>query len=214
MITFSRKHVAVLALAVGVIAAGAGAAGLALNHHPVAAQWATAGTLPLPIGPIAALPESQNDGKVPRPAALIIPSIGVQTSLVTLGVTTDGTLQVPATTSVAGWYTGSPRPGAIGSAVIVGHIDSDAGPGVFFYLSRLKPGDRVYVRRVDGTLALFRVTAVRSYAKDVFPTLSVYGPTPDAELRLITCGGTFDSASKSYLSNTVVYAVQTADKTS
>jgi hypothetical protein len=66
----------------------------------------------------------------------------------------------------------------------------------------------VYVKRADGTLAVFRVTAVQSYAKDQFPTLAVYGPTPGAELRLITCGGTFDPALGSYLSNTVVYAVQ------
>jgi LPXTG-site transpeptidase (sortase) family protein len=108
---------------------------------------------------------------------------------------------------VAGWYTGSPRPGAVGSAVIAGHIDSKAGPGVFFRLSSLRPGDRVYVRRADGTLTAFRVTAVHAYPKDSFPTAAVYGATPDSELRLVTCGGTFDYATGSYLSNTVVYAV-------
>jgi sortase (surface protein transpeptidase) len=92
--------------------------------------------------------------------------------------------------------------------VIAGHIDSYTGPGVFFHLAQIRPGDRVYVRRADGTLAIFRVTAVRSYAKDQFPTQIVYGPTHDAELRLITCGGTFDPKLRSYLSNTVVYAVQ------
>jgi sortase (surface protein transpeptidase) len=133
----------------------------------------------------------------------------VQTSLVDLGLSADGTLQVPASTAVAGWYTGSPRPGAVGSAVIAGHIDSKAGPGVFFRLSSLRPGDRVYVRRADGTLAEFTVTTVSRYAKDGFPTEAVYGAVPDSELRLITCGGTFDYASGSYLSNTVVYAVAT-----
>ncbi len=132
----------------------------------------------------------------------------MQTRLTGLGVTAGGALQVPSSTAVAGWYTRSPRPGAIGSAVIAGHIDSRTGPGVFFNLSRLHRGDRVYVRRADGTLALFRVTAVRSYAKKHFPTVAVYGPVPDAELRLITCGGAFDSALRSYLSNVVVYAVQ------
>ena len=63
----------------------------------------------------------------------------------------------------------------------------------------------------DGTLAVFRVTAVQSYGKDQFPTLAVYGATPDAELRLITCGGTFDYQRESYLSNTVVYAVQVSE---
>jgi LPXTG-site transpeptidase (sortase) family protein len=137
----------------------------------------------------------------------------VQTKLTDLGVTASGALQVPSSTQVAGWYARGPRPGAIGSAVIAGHIDSSNGRGVFFSLARLRPGDRVYVRRTDGTLALFRVTAVRSYAKQHFPTLAVYGPVPDAELRLITCGGTFDPATRSYLSNVVVYAVQTPGST-
>ena len=117
-------------------------------------------------------------------------------------------MQVPSSYSVAGWYTGSPRPGAIGSAIIVGHIDSTSGPGVFFRLSELKAGDKVYVKRADGTLAEFRVTSVQTYLKDQFPTEDVYGPVPDAELRLITCGGAFDAATRHYLSNIVVYATQ------
>jgi hypothetical protein len=202
------RRAALLVLAAGLIAVGAGAAGLVLTRHPVAAQWGAVPTLPAPTGPIAAAPQQQL-AVVSRPVALTIPSIGVQTSLVDLGLTAAGALQVPSSTAVAGWYTGSPRPGAVGSAVIAGHIDSQAGPGVFFRLSALRPGDRVYVRRADGTLAVFRVTLVRQYAKDSFPTSAVYGPTPDAELRLITCGGTFDPQLRSYLSNTVAYAVET-----
>jgi sortase (surface protein transpeptidase) len=77
---------------------------------------------------------------------------------------------------------------------------------VFFRLRLLRPGDRVYVRRADGSLAVFEVTAVHSYLKTRFPTAAVYGPVPDAELRLITCGGTFDYATGHYLSNVIVYA--------
>jgi len=62
------------------------------------------------------------------------------------------------------------------------------------------------VKRADGTLAVFEVTEVQAYAKDAFPTAAVYGAVPDPELRLITCGGTFDYTTRSYLSNTVVYA--------
>jgi sortase (surface protein transpeptidase) len=119
-----------------------------------------------------------------------------------------GALQVPSSTSVAGWYTGSSRPGAIGPAVIVGHIDSYQGPGIFFRLVDLKSGDPIYVKRADGTLVEFRVTEVHMYSKDAFPTQAVYGPTPDAELRLITCGGAFDPSSGHYLSNVVVYAAE------
>jgi len=203
----SRKRLATFVLAVGVLVAGTGAAGLAMTRHPAPAQWSAVAPVPAPVGPIAAIAPAQ-DATVALPVALIIPAIGVQTRLVHLGLTAAGALQVPSSTAVAGWYTGSSRPGAIGPAVIAGHIDSYTGPGIFFRLSQLRPGDRVYVRRADGTIALFRVTAVRSYAKDHFPTQAVYGPTPDAELRLITCGGTFDPKLSSYLSNTVVYAVQ------
>ena len=202
-----RKQLAALALAAGLFAAGAGAAWLAIAPGQAGGSPGAAAVLPAPVGPIADVGRS-GGGTTPAPAALIIPAIGVQTSLVRLGLTAAGALQVPPTTTVAGWYTGSSRPGAVGPAVIAGHIDSRSGPAVFFHLSRLRPGEEVYVRRSDGTLAVFRVTRVRSYSKDHFPTLAVYGPTPDAELRLITCGGTFDPALGSYLSNTVVYAAQ------
>ena len=206
-VRLSREVFAAFALAAGMLVTAAGIAGLVAARHPAATRWGTVAAVPAPVGPIAGAVQSQ-DAKVPLPVALTIPAIGVQASLVHLGLTAAGALAVPPSTVVAGWYTGSPRPGAIGPAVIAGHIDSHTGPGVFFGLSRLRPGDHVYVRRADGTLAVFRVTAVRSYAKDRFPTLAVYGPTPDAELRLITCGGAFDPQRGSYLSNTVVYAVQ------
>jgi sortase (surface protein transpeptidase) len=198
-----------LVLAAGLILAVAGAAGLVLTRHPVAAVYAAAPTLPAPTGPITAAPQPRS-AQVSLPVTLSIPSIGVQTSLIRIGLTATGTLQVPQSTAVAGWYTGSPRPGAVGSAVIAGHIDSRTGPGVFFRLSSLRPGDRVYVRRADGTLAVFRVTAVRQFPKDSFPTSAVYGPAPDPEVRLITCGGTFDPQTGSYLSNTIVYATETS----
>jgi hypothetical protein len=163
----------------------------------------------VPLGKPAPLPRPASAWPVPLPVWLRIPVIGVRTRLIKLGITRQGTLQVPASTSVAGWYTGSPRPGAIGSSVIAGHIDSDTGPGIFFRLRLLRPGSLVYVRQANRRLAIFRVTAVREYAKAHFPTAEVYGPAPDAELHLITCGGTYDPATGTYLSNVVVYAVQT-----
>jgi LPXTG-site transpeptidase (sortase) family protein len=201
------RRTAALLLAAGLVAAGAGAAGLVLTRHPTVPQAAALQLLPAPTGPIEAAPP-QGAAQVAAPVSLVIPAIGVSTSLVRLGLTSAGALQVPPTTAVAGWYTGSPRPGAIGSAVIAGHIDSRLGPGVFYRLSQLQSGDRVYVRRADGTLAVFKVTEVQIYAKNDFPTAAVYGATPTAQLRLITCGGTFDPARKSYLSNVVVYAVR------
>jgi len=207
----TRRPAAAFALAVGLVVIVGGTAGLLLTRHstlglrPAAAGVAA---FPAPTGPIVAPPQSAAPRPVARPVSLTIPLIGVNTQLITLGLTSGGTLQVPSSTSVAGWYTGSPRPGTIGSAIIVGHIDSLSGPGVFFRLSELRPGDKVYVKRADGTLVEFGVTSVRTYPKDRFPTQAVYGPTPDAELRLITCGGAFDSATGHYLSNIVVYATE------
>jgi Sortase domain len=205
----SRRGVALLVVAAGLIAAAGGSAGLLLTRHPVAAPFGATPTLPAPTGPIVAAPQRQS-AQVSQPVSLTIPAIGVQGNIIHLGLTSSGALQVPSSTAVAGWYTGSPRPGAVGSAVIAGHIDSKTGPGIFFRLSALHPGDQVYVRRADGTLADFKVTVVREFAKDTFPTAAVYGAVPDSELRLITCGGTFDPQLGSYLSNTVVYAVATA----
>jgi sortase (surface protein transpeptidase) len=190
----------------GLAALAAGTVGVTrLSGHPGDIARPLSHPAPAPRGIFAALPRARAARRVAPPVALVIPAIGVRTQLTRLGRTSQGTLQVPASTSVAGWYTASPRPGEIGSAIIVGHIDSYLGPGVFFRLRLLRPGDLVYVRRADGTLVVFRVYAQRMYAKNHFPTDQVYGPTPDAELHLITCGGVFDPATGSYLSNVVVY---------
>jgi sortase (surface protein transpeptidase) len=203
------RRPAAIAFAAGLIVIVGGTAGLLLTRHsPPALRPVASGAvaLPAPTGPIVAPPQSAAPAPVASPVSLTIPLIGVKTSLITLGLAQGGAMQVPSSTTVAGWYTGSPRPGAVGSSIIVGHIDSETGPGVFYRLSDLHSGDDVFVKRADGTTAEFRVTTVQKYLKDHFPTQTVYGPTPDAELRLITCGGAFDAATHHYLSNIVVYA--------
>jgi sortase (surface protein transpeptidase) len=211
-----KRRPAAIAIAVGLVVIVAGTGGLLLTRHststlrPAAATQAAGGgaALPAPTGPIVAPPQSAAPAPVASPVSLTIPLIGVKTNLITLGLASDGSMQVPSSTTVAGWYTGSPRPGGVGSSIIVGHIDSLTGPGVFYRLPQLHAGDGVYVKRADGTTAEFRVTSVQTYLKDRFPAQTVYGPTPDAELRLITCGGAFDPASRHYLSNIVVYATE------
>jgi sortase (surface protein transpeptidase) len=201
-----RRLLAVAALGAGLVAMAVGTAGLVLSAAPAAPPVPRPAAIPAPSGR-AVLPASlETAPQAARPVWLSVPAIGVRTRLVDLGLNSNGTLQVPASTAVAGWFTGSPRPGAVGSAVIAGHVDSYTGPGIFFWLRTLRPGDRVYVGRTDGTMAVFTVTSVRMYAKDQFPTAAVYGAVPDAELRLITCGGVFDQALRSYLSNVVVSA--------
>jgi sortase (surface protein transpeptidase) len=199
-----------LACGVAAIALGLGGWALATQSGPARAAAGAAGQVPqvpVPKGSAARPPGPSGRPKVARPVRIVIPAIGVRSRLIRLGVTSAGTLQVPASAAVAGWFRKSPRPGAVGASIIAGHIDSRSGPGVFFRLRDLRRGQIVYVTRADRTVARFRVTVVREYAKVHFPTGHVYGPVPDAELRLITCGGTFDYATGSYLSNVVVYAV-------
>ncbi|PTR30283.1 sortase family protein [Rhodococcus sp. OK519] len=141
-----------------------------------------------------------------RPARIVIPAIGVDSDLVDLGLEPDGALQVPPGAFPAGWYSGSPVPGEIGPAIVAGHVDWDGEPGVFLRLHELSPGDRVDAVRSDGVTARFRVARVERYAKAAFPTAAVYGDIDYPGLRLITCGGEFDTAARSYRDNTVVYA--------
>ncbi|PZA22338.1 sortase domain-containing protein, partial [Modestobacter versicolor] len=107
---------------------------------------------------------------------------------------------------VAGWFAAGPAPGETGPAVLAGHVDDRTGPAVFFRLEELTAGDEVRVTGADGQLVTFTVTRVASYPKDAFATAEVYGPTTGAELRLITCGGTFDRSRRSYTDNVVVFA--------
>ncbi len=205
----SGRRLAAAAVGAGLVAVAVGTAGLAtamLSPASAAPLAARPSPIPAPSGRTVLPASLATNQQSARPVWVSVPAIGVRTSLVDLGLGKNGTLQVPASTAVAGWFTGSPRPGTVGSAVIAGHVDSRTGPGIFFWLRTLRPGDRVYVGRADGTIAVFTVTSVRMYAKDQFPTAAVYGPVPDAELRLITCGGVFDRSLGSYLSNVVVFA--------
>jgi Sortase domain len=140
------------------------------------------------------------------PTRLDIPSIGVHAGdLVGLGIGTDGALTPPQTAQQVGWYTGGPTPGQLGPAVIGAHVDSKQGPGVFYRLGATRPGDQVTVTRADGTTTTFVVDKVATYPKDHFPTEEVYrGAFDRSEIRLITCGGTFDPV-KHYLGNVVVF---------
>jgi hypothetical protein len=143
------------------------------------------------------------------PLQLSIPAIHVTSMIQQLGIAADGSVQVPplGRDSHAGWYKYSPTPGQLGPAILLGHIDSARyGPGVFYRLGDLRQRDRVSVTRSDGTVAVFEIERVVQYPKARFPTLQVYGNIDHAGLRLITCGGKFDPAQKSYEDNIVAYA--------
>jgi hypothetical protein len=146
------------------------------------------------------------------PISIWIPAIGVNSRLLYVGLNPDGTIQVPPLndpplTNEAAWYKYSPTPGQMGPSIIEGHVDSlNNGPSVFFRLGDLKPGDLVFITLADRQVAVFKITGVRLYPKDQFPTSTVYDDTDYAALRLITCGGSFDEQSHHYNSNVVAFA--------
>jgi hypothetical protein len=167
---------------------------------------------PQPAASAAGVTSAAGRGpSLPRslPVSVDIPAIGVHSRLLTVGLNPDGTMQVPSLVTQANdaaWYKYSATPGEIGSSVIEGHVDSYAGPAVFFRLGALRPGESIDVMLADGVTAIFRVTGVREYAKDAFPSRMIYSAAQYAGLRLITCGGDFDGSTGHYLSSTVVFA--------
>lgn len=230
MTAWSKRQVAALAVGVALLAGGGSVLGVTLSaqeHAPLPGP-AQAGAIPAPSSsaPGAASPTGKAPAAraaatagpgsfvsvAPPPVSISIPAIGVASKLLYVGLNADGTIQVPPLndpplTNEAAWYKYSAVPGQVGPSVIEGHVDSAAdGPSVFFRLGALRPGDLVNVTLADHRVAAFTVTAVRSYPKAQFPTSAVYGFTDYPSLRLITCGGSFDTASGHYTSNVVAFA--------
>jgi sortase (surface protein transpeptidase) len=173
---------------------------------------------PSPSGPhptckAASGGQSAPSSQASAPVRICVPAIGVNASVIEVGLNADHTVQVPTLSQVreAGWYRYSPEPGADGPTIILGHVDSaQYGNGVFFNLGRLRAGDLVDVSRSDGSVATFRISDVAQYPKTAFPTDKVYGNTFGPTIRLITCGGRFDASTRNYLDNIVAYGELTS----
>jgi hypothetical protein len=175
-------------LAAGVVALGADRPGLVAQTRPAPPPAPTWTVMPATPAPVTA-----------RPTRLRIPAIGVDSRIVDIGVDRAGALVPPRTTDVTGWFTAGPAPGTIGPALL-------AGPGVFFRLAELRPGDVVVVDRAGGGPVSFVVASSARVPKTAFPTDLVYSPKPVAMLRLVTCGGSFDRRAGSYRDNLIVNA--------
>ncbi|WP_225822829.1 class F sortase [Streptomyces naphthomycinicus] len=173
-------------------------------------------------GGVLAIDGSVDPALLPRPARPLgdavpqrvdIPALGVQAPVVARGLDARGAIDPPpySQAGVVGWYGAGPGPGAAGAALLVGHVDTETRPAVFYRLSTLKPGHRVRVFRADGRVAEFTVDDVRVLPRAGFDAGQAYGQREPgrAELRLITCGGTFDRVSRSYTANVVVSAYLT-----
>ena len=150
---------------------------------------------------------ARTHSEVALPVRLRIPAIDVDTGLQTLGLAGDGSIEVPSDPMSAGWWAEGSRPGQVGPAVILGHVDAKSRKrAVFYRLGDLRPGDDVFVDRADGTTARFEITRQGTYEKAEFPSDLVYYPTLESELRLVTCGGPIDPTTGTHRDNLVVFA--------
>ncbi|WP_406398105.1 class F sortase [Streptomyces sp. NBC_00879] len=167
---------------------------------PVVAAPPTYGPVAPPVAELV-LPRS-------APKRLSIPQIGVNAPFTTLAIGKSGRLDAPPAnnSNLVGWFAGGVSPGERGAAIVAGHVDTKTGPAVFVQLRLLKPGGKVAITREDGTVASFVVDSVESFSKARFPNERVYADTPNPQLRLITCGGSYDRKKKDYTENVVVFA--------
>ncbi|WAX79833.1 class F sortase [Streptomyces sp. KMM 9044] len=148
-----------------------------------------------------------------QPRRLDIPGLDVRAPVVSRGLDERGALDPPPfdRPDVVGWYAGGVTPGAPGTALVVGHVDTETRPAVFYKVSTLRPGQKIRVVREDAGVAEFTVEDIQVIARDGFDARQAYGPRRSgrAELRIVTCGGTFDAVRERYTANVVVYAYLT-----
>jgi len=137
-----------------------------------------------------------------------IPALDIDAPVMKLGRAASGAVEVPPLDNhnLTGWFDDSVTPGQVGTSVILGHVDNFTGPSVFFSIKTLRPGDLIKVIRADGRTAVFSVDGVQKVAKATFSSSIIYSNTKYPGLRLITCGGPFDTATRQYLDNIVVYS--------
>ncbi len=219
----SRRGLIATAAAAVFVVGGVTAIGVAVSAQDSAPSPPSSAARPLPSGsPNVPGPSESSSSlratpsvhgptmKESKPVSITIPAIHVHSSIIDLGLTKDGSLQVPQpgpNYDKAAWYKGSPTPGQLGPSIIEGHVDSAAeGPSVFFDLGDLRPGDHVKVKRQNGSTAIFTVTSVIKAPKDKFPSVKVYNNTDHAALRLLTCGGSFNHQTGHYRSNIIAFA--------
>ena len=178
----------------------------------VAPQFEPSFTPPSVAGVSTLKPNDPGSPAVARsaPVELRIPAIDLSVSLSALGLNPNGTAEVPTNAAEPGWFRMGVSPGQVGSAVILGHVDSTEGPAVFYRLRFMQKGDRVTVQLADGVITHFVVSGVATYPNEQFPARKVYGSHGFSGLQLVTCGGEFDHETDSYQSNVVVYTTLVA----
>lgn len=139
------------------------------------------------------------------PVRIVIPAIEVAAGVDEMGLQKDKTVQVPENPMRTGWYRLGTTPGEVGSAVVLGHVDSSVGSAIFARLRDLRPGDLVIVEAAGGATSTFEVLRLATYPNDEFPAKEVYDAAGSQRLlNLVTCGGAY-TRKAGYQANVVVY---------
>ena len=115
-------------------------------------------------------------------------------------------MKVPSNNIDVAWFNLGSKPGDIGSAVIVGHLDSKTGePAVFWNLNKLEIGDDIFVTDSNNNKKRFQVVSSQKYETETAPMERIFGASDDAYLNLITCGGVWDKTKNNYSERFVVF---------
>jgi hypothetical protein len=178
--------------------------------EPVNPYFQADAAAPPPVPILPAAPAMQPS----TPVRLVIPKLGVNAPVSSVGLDKQGAIEVPpiSNTNLVGWYRSGPTPGEAGPAIMLGHKDTRSGSAVSTRLEEIRNGDVVEVHRKDGIIAVFTVDGLEQAGKTTFPTQRVYGESPSPQLRLITCGGTYDHSTGHYIDNVIAYATMTSTR--
>lgn len=194
----SFKLVFTAMMAVGVFSVNPALFKLSNGSKPATSNNVAAPQLVLAIKP----------SNIPDPSLLAIPSLKITAPFESLGLNANRTIEVPKNYMGVGWFVYGAKPGEVGASVVVGHLDSVWGSAVFANLSKIKPGDEIFITRTDDSIVTYRVDSIQKFSQSNFPTKMVYGFISYPGLRLITCSGTWDKRAGHYSDNLVVFATE------
>jgi LPXTG-site transpeptidase (sortase) family protein len=137
------------------------------------------------------------------PTRLRIPSIGVDSRVVGVGLLSDGSMDVPDNLWTTAWLSSGARPGQPGPTVIAGHRGIGT-PAVFSQLENVRPGARIFVSDSTGAELVYEVTGLVTVDLSPSAQVDVFGPTQTQQLVLITCFGKYSSRTRTYDNRLVV----------
>lgn len=202
----------------GAVLCGAGAGALLWPEAPMAAEVGSVVAAPADPTPVSAAPADpapagaspgSSAPAVPArsgfvPQRLLVESLDIDAALTSTVVDAARALVPPEDPAQLAWWRGV-RPGkGAGSVVVAGHLDARRyGQGPLARLVRLEPGDRAVLTGADGATAHYVLRGVTTIDKNALPAAELFGTDGLERLVLVTCGGTYDRARRSWDSNVV-----------